>query len=126
MAAPAQCAAVVKANAYGLGAAPVARALLEAGCRLFFVASLDEGIALRQALGGAAEIAVLNGPLPGTAGEFVEHGLIPVLNEPGQIEEWRTDCDPDRGRLARKCGRDGTRSRIVRSCTSIPAWRGWG
>src|SRR5260370_31936145 len=87
-AAPAQCAAVVKANAYGLGAAPVTRALTAAGCHMFFVATLDEGIALRDALGEVPEIPVLNGPFPGTAGEFVEHGLIPVLNEPGQIEEW--------------------------------------
>src|SRR5436190_9128725 len=85
-AAPAECAAVVKANAYGLGAAPVARALIAAGCRRFFVASLDEGIALRQAVGKGPEIAVLIGPFPGTADEFVEHGLIPVLNEPGKIE----------------------------------------
>src|SRR2546429_4618426 len=68
-AAPAACAAVVKANAYGLGA-PVARALQAAGCRLFFVATLDEGIALRGALGPEPEIAVFNGPLPGTAPEF--------------------------------------------------------
>lgn len=86
--APAECAAVVKANAYGLGAAPVARRLAAAGCRMFFVATLDEGIALRRAIGGIAEIAVLNGPFPGTAAEFVEHCLLPVLNEPGQIEEW--------------------------------------
>src|SRR5437870_8726223 len=84
-AAPALCAAVVKANGYGLGAAPVARALAAAGCRLFFVATLDEAIALREAIGDTAEIAVLNGPLPGTAAEFVAHGLIPVLNDPGQI-----------------------------------------
>ena len=87
-AAPASCAAVVKANAYGLGAAPVARALAAAGCRTFFVASLDEGIALRAALGDGAEIAVLNGPFPGTAAEFVRHGLVPVLNEPGQVAAW--------------------------------------
>src|SRR5438128_3781139 len=86
-AAPAGCAAVVKANGYGLGAAPVARALAAAGCRTFFVATLDEGIALRQALGGAHDIAVLNGPFPGTAAEFVEYGLLPVLNQPAQIEE---------------------------------------
>src|SRR5271169_2997926 len=84
-AAPARCAAVVKANAYGLGAAPVARALAASGCRRFFVATLDEGIALRAALGRMPEIAVLNGPFPGTAAEFVQHRLIPVLNEPGQI-----------------------------------------
>jgi alanine racemase len=87
-AAPARCAAVVKANGYGLGAGPVARALAAAGCRLFFVATLDEGIALRRALGEEPEIAVLNGPFPGTAGEFVTQALIPVLNHPGQIAEW--------------------------------------
>jgi alanine racemase len=88
-AAPALCAAVVKANAYGLGAAPVARALMAAGCRMLFVASLDEGVALRQSLGAMPEIAVLNGPFPGTGMEFVHHRLIPVLNEPGQIEAWQ-------------------------------------
>lgn len=94
-AAPALCAAVVKANAYGLGAAPVARALAAAGCRIFFVATLDEGIALRQDLSEAPEIAVLNGPMPGTAAEFVEHSLIPVLNEPGQIEQWAAAAPRD-------------------------------
>ncbi len=89
LAAPAECGAVVKANAYGLGAAPVAGALAAAGCRPFFVATLDEGIALRQALGRGPEIAVLNGPFPGTAGEFADYGLIPVLNHPGQITEWK-------------------------------------
>ena len=81
---------MVKANAYGLGAAPVARALAAAGCPLFFVATLDEGIALRGALGPEPEIAVFNGPLPGTAAEFAAHRLIPVLNDPAQIEAWRT------------------------------------
>src|SRR5438874_13598768 len=76
-AAPAECAAVVKANAYGLGAAPVAHSLAAAGCRMFFVASLDEAIALRQALGDAPEIAVLNGPFPGTAADFAQHHLVP-------------------------------------------------
>ena len=88
LAAPAGCAAVVKANAYGLGAAPVARALLAAGCRVFFVATLDEGIALRQELGAAPAIAVLNGPFPGAAAEFAHHALTPVVNDPGQIAEW--------------------------------------
>jgi alanine racemase len=88
-AAPAACAAVVKANAYGLGAVAVARALRDAGCRKFYVATLDEGIALRAALGSAPQIAVFNGPLRGTAAEFLAAGLTPVLNEPGQIETWR-------------------------------------
>jgi alanine racemase len=83
--APAACAAVVKANGYGLGAAPVARALSAAGCARFFVATLDEGIALREALGPAPEIAVFNGPMPGAAAEFAAARLIPVLNDPAQI-----------------------------------------
>lgn len=88
MAAPAQCAAVVKANAYGLGAAPVARALAAAGCRVFFVATLDEAVELRRTLGSGAEIAVLNGPPPGSEGAFAAQALIPVLNHPGQIAAW--------------------------------------
>src|SRR5580704_8309882 len=87
-AAPAACAAVVKANGYGLGAGPVAQALHRAGCRRFFVATLDEGIELRRVLGPAAEIAVFNGPLPGSAPEFVAHRVAPVLNDPTQIEAW--------------------------------------
>src|SRR6516225_4370705 len=82
---PAGCAAVVKADAYGLGAAQVSTVLAAAGCRLFFVATLDEGVALRSTLPASCEIAVLNGPLPGSAQEFVLHQLVPVLNEPGQI-----------------------------------------
>ena len=98
-AAPAQCAGVVKADGYGLGAPPVARALHQAGCRLFFVATLDEGIALRAALGPEPEIAVLNGPLPRTAAEFAEHELVPVLNHPGQVAEWaKLTPLPHRGR----------------------------
>ncbi|HEV2300715.1 MAG TPA: alanine racemase [Stellaceae bacterium] len=87
--APAQCAAVVKADAYGLGAVPVAAALAKAGCRRFFVATLDEGIALRRVLAPANEIAVFNGPPPQTAAEFAAHDLIPVLNDPAQIEAWQ-------------------------------------
>jgi alanine racemase len=93
---PADCAAVVKADGYGLGAAQVAAALAAAGCRLFFVATLEEGIALRGVLSGSCEIAVFNGPSPGSAKEFVFHRLVPVLNEPGQIADWM--------RLALRCG----------------------
>ncbi|MBW8270774.1 alanine racemase [Caldovatus aquaticus] len=77
-------AAVVKADAYGLGAAPVARALRDAGCRSFFVAHLAEGLALRDALGPGPEIAVLNGFAP--CAEADQAGLLPVLNALGDIE----------------------------------------
>jgi alanine racemase len=85
--APAACAAVVKADAYGLGVAEVAPALMRAGCRRFFVAHLDEGIRLR-ALVPEAWIAVLHGVPPGTEGEFLAHRLLPVLGEPGQVAGW--------------------------------------
>jgi len=115
-AAPARCAAVLKANAYGLGAAPVAHALLAAGCRMFFVATLDEGILLRHALGETPEIAVFNGPFPGAVAEFAARSLIPVLNEPGQIAQW---AGLDRGRPARM--RPG-RPRSARECPrALPA-----
>jgi alanine racemase len=86
---PAVCAAVVKADAYGLGAAQVASALATAGCHLFFVATLDEAIGLRRALDQPVEIAVLNGLPRGCAEEFIEYHLIPVLNDPGQIADCR-------------------------------------
>lgn len=83
----ADCGAAVKADAYGLGMERVAPALAAAGCRRFFVATIDEGIALRRLL-AAAEIYVLAGPLPDTEGEFVAHGLRPVLNAPWQVALW--------------------------------------
>jgi alanine racemase len=86
---PAVCAAVVKADAYGLGAAQVSDALASAGCRLFFTATLDEAINLRGVLPQQFEIAVLNGALPGWSEEFVEYRLVPVLNDPGQIADWQ-------------------------------------
>ncbi len=86
--APAGCGAVVKADAYGLGAAPVAAALAAAGCRLFFAATLDEAIALEGILPGSCEIAVLNGPLPDCAEELAAHRLVPVINHRGQLAEW--------------------------------------
>jgi alanine racemase len=87
--APAGCAAVVKADGYGLGASVVAGSLAAAGCRRFFVATLDEALALRKTLPELCEVAVLNGPVSGSAEEFAEAALVPVLNDPGQIAEWR-------------------------------------
>ncbi len=84
---PAACAAVVKADAYGLGAGRVAPALAAAGCTRFFVALIDEGLALRSLL-PEAEIHVLCGPLPGTEDVFAEHRLTPVLNSLEQMGSW--------------------------------------
>jgi alanine racemase len=84
----ATCAAAVKANAYGLGADKIGPALAMEGCRHFFVAHLDEGIALRPHLPASAEIFVLHGAPPGTERELIAHGLTPVLNSLQQIEAW--------------------------------------
>lgn len=92
-----QCAAVVKADGYGLGAAPVAKALAAAGCKTFFVATLDEGLALRETQ-KSAEIAVLNGLLPRTEADFLRARLIPVLNDLGQLDTWRKLTLPMRAR----------------------------
>ncbi len=82
-------AAVVKANAYGLGAAPVVAALLREGCRDFFVATVAEGVAVR-AVDGEARIYVLSGPLTShDARTMVRHGLTPVLNDETQLLVWR-------------------------------------
>ena len=85
---PTACAAVVKADAYGLGAAEVAPALAAEGARTFFVAHLDEAIALRAVLPQAAEILVLNGLVPGAEAEHVAHRVLPVLNSLGQVDAW--------------------------------------
>lgn len=81
-------AGVMKADAYGLGMAQVAPALAREGCRVFFTAHLEEGIRLRPLVPADSRIYVLHGPMPDTARDFVEHGLMPVLNDPGQVHEW--------------------------------------
>ena len=91
------CAAVLKADAYGLGADRVAPALAAEGCRHFFVAHLEEGIALRPHVPEAAEVFVLHGLMPGCEDIALAHRLTPVLNSLEQIEGWTT--------LARRLGR---------------------
>ncbi|HEU4620439.1 MAG TPA: alanine racemase [Gammaproteobacteria bacterium] len=89
LAAPAECAAVVKADAYGLGLGPVALRLFREGCRRFFVATEAEGLALRGLLPDArTRIYVFGGPDDGAERAFREAGLVPVLNSLAQIERW--------------------------------------
>lgn len=92
------CAAVMKADAYGLGMEQVAPALALEGCKVFFTAHLDEGIRLRQLVPEDCAIYVLHGQPPGTSRDFFQYDLRPVLNEPGQVQEWRA--------LAHKLGRE--------------------
>ncbi|MDF2142731.1 alanine racemase [Paenirhodobacter sp. CAU 1674] len=77
--------AVVKANSYGLGAARIGRALARAGARKFFVASAEEGAALRQALGEGPEIFVFSGHMAGDTEMIGDLGLTPMLNSLDQV-----------------------------------------
>jgi alanine racemase len=87
-------AGVVKADAYGLGAIQVAAALYGTGCRHFFVAYLNEALAIR-AIVPDAMLAVLSGLIPGTEDACVAHDLTPVLGSLDEIDRWK-----GRGRAA--------------------------
>ncbi len=84
---PAECAAVIKADAYGCGIEPVARSLSRTGCKTFFVADLDEA---RHARAAAPEVAiyVLNGMMPGNGPAFADINARPVIGNLLELAEW--------------------------------------
>lgn len=84
----AEVAAVVKANAYGLGAREVSAALYGAGCRFFFVAWLQEALAIRELVPDAT-VAVLGGLIAATEAAYRAHGITPVLGSLDEIARWR-------------------------------------
>jgi alanine racemase len=84
---PVECAAVVKANAYGCGLGPVTRKLAKAGCRTFFVADVMEARSVR-AIAPDATIYVLNGVIPGSAQAFADGSFRPVINSLTELAEW--------------------------------------
>lgn len=90
--APAATAAVLKADAYGLGAEPVARALWMAGCRTFFVADLKEALSLRAVRLEQTTVFALNGLAPGSERLCVDAGVLPVLNSLEQVAAWREEA----------------------------------
>lgn len=85
----AQCAAVVKADAYGLGIEDCARCFLQEGCKTFFVANLDEARRLRGVTLDA-DIFVMGGLFPGTSQYFTQINAMPVLNTIEDVLEWAT------------------------------------
>ena len=87
-AAPAECGAVVKADAYGLGMRQVALRLRREGCRRFFVANVAEGRALRELLPDAAILVFEGAVTASSAAVCVTARLTPVLNSLGQVECW--------------------------------------
>jgi alanine racemase len=83
----AQCAAVIKADGYGIGLEAAMRTLLAAGCKTFFVANVAEGERAR-AISGEAIVYVLEGLAPGAAQRLAQSDLRPTLSSLAEIEEW--------------------------------------
>jgi alanine racemase len=88
---PAECATVIKADAYGCGVAPVARALSAAGCKTFFVATLDEARDAREAL-PSAELYVLDGFFQNSGDAFAKLNCRPVIGDLNELAEWDVFC----------------------------------
>jgi alanine racemase len=88
---PAECSAVIKANAYGCGIEPVARALAKAGCKTFFVATLDEA-AIARATVPSATLYVLNGFTQNTGDSYARIDARPVIGELNELAEWDVFC----------------------------------
>jgi alanine racemase len=86
--------AVVKANAYGLGADRVAPALAEAGARCFFVALAEEGATLRKILGKGPDICVFSGHMAGDAALIRDADLVPMINSIDQLSR-HVEATPD-------------------------------
>src|SRR6478609_5814740 len=89
---PAECAGVVKADAYGCGAAQVAGALSRAGCKTFFVATLDEARMVRAAVPAAAAIYVLDGFFQNTGEAYAQIDCKPVIGDLNELAEWDVFC----------------------------------
>jgi alanine racemase len=105
---PAECAGVIKADAYGCGAGPVARALAGAGCKTFFVATLDEAGVVREALSSEAlssealsseaatlpppAIYVLDGFFQNSGEAYAKIDARPVIGELNELAEWDVFC----------------------------------
>ena len=87
----AECAGVIKADAYGLGLEEIARALTREGCRTFFVATLDEGRRAREVQPGAV-IYVLDGLMPHAEEYYSGFNLRPVLSSLEEVAEWAAYC----------------------------------
>lgn len=84
----AECGAVVKADAYGIGIESAVPALFKGGCRTFFVAHLSEGMRAR-AVAPTAAIYVLNGFVEARISAYRAHRLRPVLGAVEEIATWK-------------------------------------
>jgi alanine racemase len=88
-AAPGRCAAVIKADAYGVGIETAAPALHAAGASVFFVAHPGEGARARAALPADARIYVLNGLEAGAdPADYAALNLAPVIGSSAELARW--------------------------------------
>ncbi len=99
LSASAECAAVVKADAYGLGVSRVAPSLYGAGCRVFFVATVAEGQQLVSLIPDDSRVFILSGIYPGEEQACIDAGLIPVLLSLDMLLRWKS-CHGSRDALA--------------------------
>ena len=88
---PAECAAVIKADAYGCGVDPVARALAAAGCKTFFVATVEEARAARAAV-PSATLYALDGIFQNCGDAFAKTDCKPVIGDLNELAEWDVFC----------------------------------
>ena len=88
---PAECAAVIKADAYGCGVDPVARALAAAGCKTFFLATVDEARAARAAV-PSATLYALDGIFQNCGDAFAKTDCKPVIGDLNELAEWDVFC----------------------------------
>ena len=116
----AECAAVVKADAYGLGMEQAASALSRAGCKTFFVATIAEAVSLRAILPDAT-IYVLGGLLADTAPLFQRHNLRPVLNSEIEVREWADYCAASGNTLPAAIHIDSGMNRLGLSASEVEA-----
>ncbi len=80
-----EAAAVVKADAYGLGLKQVATALYAEGAKIFFVATAEEGAELRSIIGNIPEIYIFSGHMIGDTELIKNYNLIPLINSIEQL-----------------------------------------
>ncbi|MDU1805753.1 MAG: alanine racemase, partial [Bradyrhizobium sp.] len=89
---PAECAGVIKADAYGCGIPQVARTLAAAGCKTFFVATLSEAKVARTALPDSAALYVLDGFFQNTGEDYAAINCRPVIGDLNELAEWDMFC----------------------------------
>ncbi|HQY58859.1 MAG: alanine racemase [Nitrospira sp.] len=120
--------AVVKANAYGHGALELTRALQQLAVHRFGVATVDEGIALRQA--GIHDAIVVMGPTaPAQFADLTTHRLTPVLYRTDMVQAFASAVPPDAApysvhvKIETGMGRLGVRSREMPDLAALPAFQ---